>query len=142
MKLRHICLVITITCCFVMGACRRPGSSSTPPDPPPTSFTVESFEIADGSVSQQWRRASVTPDFFRTSGTNPLLGRLFGPEEYQSDKQRVVVISYRLWEQKFSLSPAVIGTGLRMNGQDFTIIGVMPKSFNVPPGVEAWIPRG
>jgi len=142
MNLRHICLVITVICCFLMGACRKLGSTSTPPDPPATSFTVESFEIADGSTSQQLRCASVTPDFFRTSRTNPLLGRLFGPEEYQSNKQRVVVISYRFWEQKFSLNPAVIGTRLRMNGQDFTIIGVMPKSFNIPSGVEGWVPRG
>src|SRR5262245_15571349 len=115
MKLRHIFLVITIVCCFLIGACRQPESSSTISEPPAGSFTIESFVVADGSTVQQMRCASITPDFFRISRASPLLGRLFVPEDYQASKQGVVIISHRFWEQKFSLDPAVIGTKLRMN---------------------------
>ena len=69
-----------------------------------------------------------------------LLGRGFLPEEYGSGSGQVVMVSHRLWQQRFRGDPRIIGIGIRVNGQAFTVIGIMPTTFDVPPGVDIWVP--
>src|SRR5262249_4962137 len=71
----------------------------------------------------------------------PALGRTFLPEEDQPGKDRVAVLSHRLFERRFASSPAVIGSKLILNGVPHTVIGVMPAGFLYPPGSpEVWAP--
>jgi len=87
----------------------------------------------------------VTGNYFSVLGIKPLIGRTFTPEEY-GDKQGaypVVVISERLWRRRFNADPAVIGTQLRVNRQQLTIVGVTPASFLGSTSVLAlnlWVP--
>jgi len=53
---------------------------------------------------------------------------------------RVAVISYRFWNGKFQGDPAVVGRTLQVNGQNVTIVGIMPKGFAFPDGAELWVP--
>jgi len=69
------------------------------------------------------------------------LGRGFLPEEYSSSRQQVVMLSHRLWQERFRGDPRIIGTTMRLNGQAFTVIGVMPTTFDVPSGVDIWVPK-
>jgi MacB-like periplasmic core domain len=70
-----------------------------------------------------------------------LLGRGFLPEEYGSGSGQVVMVSHRLWQQRFRGDPRIIGTTMRLNGQGFTVIGIMPPTFDVPSGVDIWVPK-
>jgi hypothetical protein len=62
------------------------------------------------------------------------------PEEYISSKQQVVMISRRLWQQ-LGGDPRIIGMTMRLNGQNFTVIGILPTTFDIPSGVDIWAPK-
>ena len=111
------------------------------PKPPPASYQVGSFELQDSGSSQKVRGASVTPAFFQSAKVPPLLGRGFLPQEFGSGGQRVLMVSQPFWQQRFGGDPRIIGTTLRLNGQAFTVIGVMPRMFDVPSGVDIWVPK-
>jgi len=109
--------------------------------PPATSFQVASFELQESGSSQKVRGASVTPVFFQTASTPTYLGRGFLPGEYGSSGAQVVMLSHRFWQQKFGGDPRIIGSTMRLNGQSFTVVGIMPTTFDVPAGVDLWVPK-
>ena len=82
---------------------------------------------ADGPPEQVFGMR-VTPNFFSVLGVKPLTGRTFTEEEDRSGAQ-VVVISERLWQNRYNRDPAAIGKSLMMDGGKFTIVGVMPRHF-------------
>src|SRR5215475_1531856 len=109
-------------------------------NPPANSYQVDSFDMRTGGSSQQIRGVTVTPIFFQSKNVLPLIGRVFLPEEYGQRQRQVVVLSYRFWQRQFSGDPRVIGSSMDLNGQTFTVIGVMPTAFDVPSGVDIWVP--
>ena len=111
------------------------------PSPPATSYQVGSFELQEGGSSQNVRGASVTPVFFQAAKMRTLLGRNFIPGDYGSGGQQVVIVSHRLWQQRFRGDPRIIGSTISFNGQAFTVVGIMPRTFDVPSGVDIWVPK-
>jgi len=80
-------------------------------------------------------------DFFTVLGAAPILGRTFTAEETKPGSNRVVVISYSLWNRRFGGDPDIIGKSITLNGALNTVIGVMPPGFNHPAGVvQLWTP--
>jgi predicted permease len=80
-------------------------------------------------------------NFFRVLGAEPLLGRTFTPEEDQPGNNSVVILSHRLWQRLFGGDPAALGQALMLDGQSYTIIGVMPASFEHPArDIQVWTP--
>ena len=75
----------------------------------------------------------VTPEMFPTLGVAPLLGRNFSFDEAHKGKDRVVVLSYPLWQQQFGGDKDVLGQTIQLNGETYTIIGVMPTGFRFAP---------
>jgi predicted permease len=71
----------------------------------------------------------VTPSFFRLLRATPAIGRSFSEEESEVGKDRKVVLSYALWQSQFGGDPSAVGKDLRLDGQPYTVIGVMPKAF-------------
>jgi len=133
--------LIMIMFCIQAGACRSSGATSSAPTPPAGSYTTGLFEVAYGTTVLKASGASVSPEFFPGVSARPLLGRLFLPEEYLAGKQGVVILSHRLWQQRLGGNPSVIGTVLQIGGKSYTIVGVMPPSFEIPSGAEIWAPR-
>jgi putative ABC transport system permease protein len=83
----------------------------------------------------------VTANFWTVLGARPLLGRVFTAAE-DSGNERVVVISYGLWQRRFGASPDVLNRKILLNDEAFRIIGVMPREFYFLPSrlVEVWTP--
>jgi putative ABC transport system permease protein len=80
-------------------------------------------------------------DFFQVMGVKPALGRTFLPEEDHPGNDRVVVLSHRLWQRRFSGDPRILGKTLILSGESYTVIGVMPPAFQHPiEAVELWTP--
>ncbi len=77
-------------------------------------------------------------DAFATLGVSPALGRGFLPEETERG-DAVAVISHRLWESRFGADPAVVGRGIQVNGEPYTLVGVMPPRTLIY-GTDLWIP--
>jgi len=133
--------LIVIMFCIQAGACHLSRATSSAPAPPAGSYTTGSFEVTYGTTILQARGASVSPEFFSGVRARPLLGRLFLPGDYLAGGQRVVILSYRLWQQRLGGNPSVIGTVLQIAGKSYTIVGVMPQRFEIPDGAEIWAPR-
>ena len=71
----------------------------------------------------------VSAGFFPVLGVKPLLGRTFLPEEETLGKDHEVVLSYGLWKTRYGGDPSLVGKTIRIDGADFTVIGVMPRDF-------------
>jgi predicted permease len=72
----------------------------------------------------------VSSNYFDVMGVKPALGRTFLPEEGRTEGDApIVVISHFLWQKRFSGDPAIIGKTVFMNGNAFSVVGVMPESF-------------
>ncbi len=89
---------------------------------------------------QGWR---VTPGFLKVLGVAPALGRGFLPGEGQAGKSDVVILSHALWVERFGSDPDVIGKNAHIDGETYTIVGVMPAGATArmpffPPQV--WTP--
>jgi putative ABC transport system permease protein len=79
-----------------------------------------------------------TPEFFQVVQSEPVVGRLFAATEEQA---AVVVLSHGLWQRKFGGQPSAVGQTLRLDSAPYTIIGVLPQSFQFPVrDADAWVP--
>jgi predicted permease len=94
------------------------------------SLTPFGFSKDAKAQSQMKYGFLVSGNFFRVMRTEPQLGRGFRPEEDQAPgRNAVLVLAHSFWENEFSSDTAVIGRTVRLNGLDFTVIGVAPESF-------------
>jgi len=96
-----------------------------------------------GRAERTWGHL-VTASYFSTLGARPLLGRFFDEADERPGQAPAVVISYRLWEERFGSDPAIIGKTLRINGHPCTVIGVGEKEFRgASPAMlvaDLWLP--
>ena len=94
----------------------------------------------NGATPVRASRYLVTPNFFDLVGAQPALGRTFAPDEDQSGHERVVVLGDALWRSRFAADPNIVGRDVRINDEDYRVIGVMPKKFIFPMTSELWTP--
>jgi predicted permease len=86
---------------------------------------------------------AVTWNLFSVLGVEPIAGRLFEAKEDQAGANRVVLLSYGLWQRRFGAERSAVGSRMRFNNADYTIIGIMPPRFQYPVReVELWTPAG
>jgi predicted permease len=83
--------------------------------------------------------AAVTGDFFAVLGIEPILGRALTRADDEEGAEKVLVITHRLWQRRYGGSRQAIGRRLVLEGQPFTIVGVMAPDVEYPRGVEAWM---
>ena len=82
-------------------------------------------------------------DLWNVVGVTPAIGRAFTAEEDVAGRNRVALISDKLWKRRFDANPQVTGQELRLDGDPYTIIGVLPPAFDFPRSdVEVWTPLG
>ena len=74
----------------------------------------------------------VTANVFSILGVAPALGRTFLPNEDQPGQEHVVVLSDALWQRRFNRDPSIINRNIALNGESFTVVGVMPRGFFFP----------
>src|SRR5215212_7123519 len=99
-------------------------------------FTVT---LADGEV-EAIRGARITATSMRWVEAVPLIGRTLIPSDSESGAERVVVISEKLWQRRYSGDQAVVGRQMTIGNQPHTIVGVMPEAFKFPFGEDLWVP--
>ena len=83
----------------------------------------------------------VSANFFSVLGVDPIIGRTFQTGEDQPGGPKVAVLNYGLWQRRFGGDPNVIGRALTINGASYTVVGVLPQSFQfaLRPN-DLWIP--
>jgi putative ABC transport system permease protein len=103
--------------------------------------TPTGFVLTGAGEPEKVEGRRVTASFFPLLGVPPRIGRVFTPEEDQPGATRVVVLSHGLWQRRFGRDPGVLGRDLLLNGEKYTVVGVMPRDFQFMEGyVGLWVP--
>jgi putative ABC transport system permease protein len=93
-------------------------------------YTSVGYNLAAGTGAEHLRGMPVSSRYFSVLGVQPVLGRDFTEEDGSGGGQRVAIISYSLWARRFGADPAQIGQKILLNGDPYTLIGVMPRGFS------------
>src|SRR5579864_4067355 len=105
--------------------------------------TAPVYMVGEGG-SEPVEGAAVSANYFSVLGLEPALGRFFLPQDDSAPgRSPVTVISYGLWHGRFQSDPSNLGKRIKLNGTDFTIVGVAPRVFHgVYAGInnDLWIP--
>jgi len=87
---------------------------------------------------------SVSQDFFKVLRVSPMLGRVFTAEEDSAHGPRVCILSHGLWHSHFASDPGLVGRPITINGNHYTVVGILPADFRfVPPysrTIDVWLP--
>jgi putative ABC transport system permease protein len=97
--------------------------------------------IEEGDAAERVSVTEATASLFRLTNVPTLLGRTFTVEDDRSGAEKVAVISYRVWQRRYHASPDIVGRQIRMNGQFYSVIGVMPPRY-LFWGSDVWVPMG
>ncbi|MDQ3907589.1 MAG: ABC transporter permease [Acidobacteriota bacterium] len=100
-----------------------------------------SFNVSDGDRPERLEGSVVTASLFSAVRARAAAGRLLTDEDEEWGKDHVIVISDGLWQRRFGGDPKIVGRELSLNGQSYTVVGVMPPRFNFPPNSsDLWKP--
>ena len=105
-------------------------------------YTGTGFLLRKPSGSEPVPAARVSGGFFSTLGVKPMLGRVFLAGEDEPGKPKIVILSYGTWIKRYDGRRDVIGQSVHLSGDDYTIVGVLPREFAFAPrgNAELWVP--
>lgn len=99
-----------------------------------------SYNVATAERPEQIDGSPRTPGFFKMEGMPMFLGRDFLPEEGTPGNNHVVILSNRMWKRHFAADPAIIGKDIRMNGDQYQVVGVLPEGMYDRLPMQLWVP--
>src|SRR5258705_392785 len=100
-----------------------------------------SFNLTNSGDPERLDGRRVSGNFFHMLGVEPQFGRAFTAEEDVAGANRVVMLSNALWQRRFASDSGVVGKQLTLNGDSYTVVGVMPASFQFPTSEDLlWTP--
>ncbi|HEX9940624.1 MAG TPA: ABC transporter permease [Thermoanaerobaculia bacterium] len=100
-----------------------------------------SFNLTGEGPPERIEGALVSAGWFEAFGARPVLGRVFSADEDRPGRDRVAVLSHRLWRGRFGADPEVVGRTVRLNGLPHTVLGIMPASFDLrSDSPRLWVP--
>ena len=104
-------------------------------------FNSTAINLTGSGEPERLPMTSVTADFFKVLGVNPVLGRTFVEGEDAQGKNLVCVISHRFWQRRFAGDPNIVGKMLSLNNIPTQVVGVMSDDFKFPRlEIDLWIP--
>jgi predicted permease len=104
-------------------------------------YNSRGMTLSGNGEAQRIRSMTATPSLLRLLQVQPVRGRLFTEEEGEIGKTNKVILTYAAWQQWFGGQDRAIGSDLRLNGQPFTVVGVLPRGFGfLDPEVKVWVP--
>jgi predicted permease len=105
---------------------------------------ITSSSASDKNPPEHLYGMKVTQNMLPLLGVEPLLGRLFVAGEDQVGAEHEVILSYRLWQRRFQGNPNVLGEAITLDGEGYTVVGIMPAGFQFAPfwdtHAELWVP--
>ncbi len=104
-------------------------------------FNNAGLTIGEEGDVQRALGLNVTPSYFRLMRVEPILGRIFTEEEGEPGNEQKIVLSYAMWQQLYGGDEDVLGRDLRIYSRPYTIVGVMPPTFEgLDPDTDLWRP--
>ncbi|HJX94349.1 MAG TPA: ABC transporter permease, partial [Candidatus Acidoferrum sp.] len=111
-------------------------------------FRVWTYEFSGRGEPARVTANRMSSDLFDVLGVQPVVGRVFEPQEEKFGHQ-VVILSYGFWQRQFGGQHNILGQTLNLDRKPYTVVGVMPQSFVFPlPGMmqgvaaDLWVPLG
>jgi putative ABC transport system permease protein len=98
------------------------------------------FNVTDPAHPEWVPGAVVSTNLFDLLEVRPILGRTFDRDEGERGRDKVVVVGEGLWKRRFAGEPGVIGKAIPLNGEAYTVIGVIPSGKEYPEEAEVWLP--
>jgi putative ABC transport system permease protein len=95
-------------------------------------FDYTDLNLTGGDMPERIQGAVVTPSLFPLLGIPPIRGRVFTDSEFGEGRDGVVILSARLWQRRFNSDPNLVGKEIALNGRNFTVVGIMPATFEFP----------
>ena len=109
-------------------------------------YSWASFNLTGQGEPQSVNARAVSSDFFSVLQVQPLMGRVFSPDEDQPGHNRVVILSESFWRNRFGADPGVVGKDITLDGAAYRVVGVMRAKFQFPiasdpaDAVKLWTP--
>lgn len=114
-----------------------------PPAAGPVAAYAPAFtDLSGGEHPERLLSGWVTPDFLKVLGVQPAVGRDFVSADAEPGAPAVILVSERLWRERFGADPDLIGSTLRVDGEPATVVGVVATPLRLPGGADVWIPWG
>jgi len=104
-------------------------------------YEYDSFILTGNETPERLGGIRASSSFINVLGVKPALGRGFLPGEDEQGANRVAVLSNSLWQRRFGGRADALGESIRLNGESYTVVGVMPAGFSFPSQrIDVWIP--
>jgi putative ABC transport system permease protein len=100
------------------------------------------WNMSGGSQPETVNGEAVSPNYLSMLGVQPMLGRDFDASEEKAGTNRVALLHYPMWQSHFGADPSVLGKTIALDGQSFTIIGVLPAGFRSLDKIDVMVPIG
>jgi putative ABC transport system permease protein len=104
-------------------------------------YSGASFDITGTGSPEATGAGTVSSDFFSALGVEPLHGRIFRAEENNPGQNHEVILSYKFWQTHYAADPGAVGKTINLDGDPYTIVGVMGPAMNRPGFAQMWIPQ-
>ncbi|HEX8944070.1 MAG TPA: ABC transporter permease, partial [Gemmatimonadaceae bacterium] len=102
--------------------------------------TSGTIYVSGDEKAERFDGSWVTANTFDIVGVHPFLGRNFRAGEDSPSGEKVAILSYAMWRERYSADPKIIGKQIRVNGVPYSVVGVMPDGFAFPNNDKIWVP--
>jgi putative ABC transport system permease protein len=104
-------------------------------------FMITGYIIKDErGVPSRIEGCLVTPNTFSLIGQRPLVGRDFRADDAMPEADKVVILSYGLWQTRYGGDPSILGRAVTLSAEPYTIVGIMPRDMEFPDRSTLWVP--
>ena len=105
-----------------------------------SALELATFNLTGRGEPQRVAAARISANLVPMLGVNPALGRSFLPEEEKPGKNKVVLLSDALWQKQFGGDRSIVNQTIQLNGESYTVVGIMPPGFQFTWTRELWVP--
>jgi putative ABC transport system permease protein len=103
-------------------------------------FSGDDVNLTGGENAERVRMGSVTDGFFALLGVQPLLGRVFLPQEDLPNAERVVILTHSIWKRRYVSDANIVGKAIQVDGKSVVVVGVLPVGFVFREPFEVYSP--
>ena len=103
-------------------------------------FRIAGYILTGAGDPERLTADEVSASFFPALGVTPAMGRNFTEGEDRPGADHTVLLSYGLWQRRFGGNPNIIGQAITLNNQSFTVVGVLPQTFEWQAPVDLFVP--
>jgi len=103
-------------------------------------YAFAQVNLSDKGQAEALNAASVSQEFFLVLGSQPMLGRTFAPDEDQPGHGNEVILGNAIWQTHFGGDRGIVGRQIQLNGENYTVVGVMPAGMRFPSWAQMWMP--